>query len=84
MNKQSALSEYEKEVKAMGKITLKAARVNAGLTQKEAAAELKVSNKTLANWENGKAVPKADKIDMICNLYRINYDNLNFLPNNPL
>ena len=84
MIKKSALSEYKREVKPMGKITLKAARVNVGYTQKEAAAKLKVSNKTLANWENGKAIPKADKIDMICNLYRINYDNLNFLPNNPL
>ena len=60
------------------RITLAAARVNAGLTQKQAANKLKISNKTLANWENGKAIPKADKIDAICKLYCIAYDNIIF------
>ena len=68
----------------MSRITLKAARVNAGLTQKEAANDLNVSNKTLSNWENGVSMPKADKIDAICALYSVPYDNLIFLPNNPL
>ncbi len=68
----------------MGKITLKAARVNAGLTQKEAATSLGVSNKTLSNWENGVSVPKANQIDPICSLYNVPYDSLIFLPNNPL
>ena len=62
----------------MPKITLKAARVNIGITQKEAAAKLNVSNKTLCNWEKGVSMPKADKIDAICDLYNIAYDNLNF------
>lgn len=62
----------------MPKITLKAARVNSGITQKEAAAILKVSNKTLSNWENGISMPKANKIDSICELYGIAYDNLIF------
>lgn len=68
----------------MPKITLKAARVNIGITQKEAAERLNVSNKTLCNWENGVSVPKADKIDAICNLYNVAYDNLIFLPNGSL
>jgi len=62
----------------MPKISLKAARINAGLTQKEAAKALKVSNKTLCSWENGISIPKADKIDAICELYAIPYDNLIF------
>lgn len=62
----------------MPKITMKAARINAGFTQKAAAKKLKVSNKTLNNWENGKAIPKADKIDLICELYNMKYDNINF------
>lgn len=67
----------------MPKLTLKAARVNAGFAQKQAAKELKVSNKTLSNWENGKAIPKADKISLICKLYRMNYDDIIFFnPNN--
>ena len=68
----------------MPRITLKAARVNAGLTQKEAAEKLNVSNKTLCSWENGLSVPKADKIDSICSLYGVGYDNLIFLPNSSL
>jgi len=68
----------------MERITLKAARVNAGLTQKEAANALGVSNKTLSNWENGVSVPGADKIDPICALYGASYNNIIFLPNNSL
>lgn len=68
----------------MAKMTLKAARVNAGLKQKEAATALGVSNKTLSNWENGLVIPKADKIDPICTLYDVAYDNLIFLPTNSL
>ena len=61
------------------KITLEAARVNAQLTQKEAAKRLGVSNKTLCNWENGTAFPRADKIQLICEVYNVPYDFLNFL-----
>ena len=64
----------------MPKITLKAARVNTGLTQKEAAKMLNISNKTLGNWENGASFPKADKVAEICTLYKVEYDNLIFLP----
>ncbi len=66
------------------RMTLEAARVNKGLSQKEAAKELKVSNRTLGRWENGLSVPKADKIDAICELYGVPYDNLNFLPGSSL
>ena len=66
------------------KITLKAARVNAGLNQKDAADKLGVSNTTLCNWENGASFPDAQQIEKICDLYGVSYDNLNFLPNNPL
>ena len=66
------------------KITLAAARVNAGLTQKEAASALKVSNKTLCSWENGNSFPDAMRIEKICKLYGVSYDNIIFLPSNPL
>lgn len=66
------------------KITLAAARVNAGLTQKEAAVRLNVSNKTLGSWENGASFPNAQQIEKICELYVVSYDNINFLSNNPL
>ena len=68
----------------MLKITLEAARVNAGYTQKDAAKKLRVSNKTVQNWENGRSYPSADKIAEICDLYVISYDNINFLPDRSL
>lgn len=66
------------------KITIRAARVNAGYSQNEAAIRLGVSNKTLGNWENGITFPPADKIPLICELYGVSFDNLNFLPNDSL
>lgn len=68
----------------MVKITLKAARINAGYTQKEAAERLGVGNVTLCNWEKGVSFPNAPQIQKICELYNVSYDNLIFLPNNPL
>ena len=68
----------------MAKMTLKAARVNVDLSQKDAASALGISNKTLGNWESGVSFPKADQIVSICNLYQVSYDDLIFLPNNSL
>ena len=64
----------------MVKLTIKSARVNVGLSQKEAADRIGVSNKTLGNWERGITFPPVDKIPVICELYGVPYDNLNFLP----
>lgn len=58
------------------RITLKAARINKGLTQNEMASELSVTKKTVGSWENGLTMPKADKIDPICNLLGVSYDNI--------
>ena len=68
----------------MFKITLEAARVNAGYTQKEAAKLMQIGNKTLQNWEKGKCFPDAEKIAKICALYDIPYDAINFLPKRSL
>lgn len=68
----------------MVKITLEAARRNAGLTQKDAADQLGISNKTLGNWENGVTFPDAMQIVKICDLYGVPYDCINFLPKVPL
>lgn len=45
----------------MKKITLKAARVNAGLTQEEAAQAINVTGRTLISWENGVTYPTVGK-----------------------
>ena len=52
--------------------------------EQEAAKKINVSNKTLCNWESGASMPKVDKIDAICDLYGIAYDNIIFLPSNSL
>ena len=65
----------------MEKISLAAARVNAGYTQKSAAKELGVSNKTLCSWENGKTFPTQPMIEKICALYRRPYDYIKFRAN---
>lgn len=64
----------------MIKLTLKAARVNAGLTQTQASILLGISNKTLCNWEKGQAFPTPKHIDKMCRLYGVNYDDLTFRP----
>lgn len=58
------------------RITMKAARINKGLTQAEVAKELNVTKKTVGSWENGKTKPKLDKIEPICTLYDCNYDEI--------
>lgn len=68
----------------MAMMTLKAARTNRGLCQKAAATKIGVSNKTLSNWENGRSFPDVQQIEKICDLYGITYNDLIFLPNNPL
>lgn len=66
----------------MPKITLKAARINAGLTQSGAATKLNVNTRTLSRWENYISPPSADKIDSICNLYGVSYDHVIFFKQN--
>ena len=68
----------------MARMTMRAARVNAGYDQKSAAKALKISNKTLCSWEAGKSYPKADKIPALCELYGISFDDLIFLTDKPL
>ena len=51
------------------KISLAAARVNAGLIQEVAAVKLNVTPETLRSWERGNTVPGYDKFMEICRLY---------------
>ena len=60
--------------------TLKGARVNAGLTQKEAAAELGISNKTLCKWETGATMPDIRQASALCELYGRKIEDIKFFP----
>jgi DNA-binding XRE family transcriptional regulator len=53
------------------KISMAAARVNAGMTQKDVAKKLHVSNKTIVNWENGISEPSFATVQALSHLYKI-------------
>lgn len=53
----------------MPKITLKAARVNAGLSQEEAAVKLGINRATLHSYEIGKTTPDWDMIVEMESIY---------------
>lgn len=55
-------------------ITLAAARVNAGLTQKEVAERLHVSNKSIVNWENGNVSPSFATLVTLADMYNVPVD----------
>lgn len=59
-------------------ISLEAARVNAGLTQKEAALAMKVDRSTIIRWEKAKKIPNFDESERLAALYRIPLDNIFF------
>ena len=63
------------------KITLKAARVNAGYTQKSASQRLGVNRLTLRTWEQGRTYPTISKFAEMCRLYNTSLDDI-FLPVN--
>lgn len=58
----------------MPEITLKATRVNAGLTQKELAKELGVTTTTINSWENGDTEPSLSQLREISRLSGIPMD----------
>jgi DNA-binding XRE family transcriptional regulator len=60
------------------KIQLKAARVNANLSQEEAAEKLNISKATLQNYEAGKTIPQWDMVKKIGELYKFPTDFIFF------
>lgn len=64
------------------KVTLRAARVNAGLTQRTAAISLGISPDVVSNWERYKTYPDASMIPKLETLYGVKYEDILFLPLN--
>jgi transcriptional regulator with XRE-family HTH domain len=56
-------------------ITVKAARVNAGFTQKEVAERLGLSVNGYAKKENGKAKFYVDEIMLLSELFNVSFEN---------
>ena len=59
-------------------LTMKAARVNAGYTQKNAAKLLNISKTTLSSYENYKTIPDIRTSEKMAKLYRLSVDNIIF------
>ena len=64
------------ERKGMEKITLKAARVNKGLTQKDVAEIGKIGLSTIGAWERGQAEPDHLQLLGLASLYGVDVDDL--------
>ena len=58
------------------KISLKAARVNANLSQEEVARKIKKSKVTINNWENGKTEIDYGNLNELCRLYSVTMDDI--------
>jgi DNA-binding XRE family transcriptional regulator len=62
------------------KWTLKTLRIDKGMRQEDVAVAIGVNRKTIAAWEKGTSLPTADKIDSICELFRVGYDDIKWKP----
>ena len=60
----------------MAKITLAAARVNAGYSQEQLAEKLGVARTTVANWESGKTELKVKQLCAFCELTGFQMDDI--------
>lgn len=55
---------------------LKVARISAGISQKEIAERLNVSNVAVYNWEHGKQEPKFTVVKQMCKIYGVSLDEI--------
>lgn len=59
-------------------ITLKAARVNAGMTQAKACKLLGVSTSTMSAWERGDTMPRIDMAVKMAKIYNAPIEQIVF------
>lgn len=73
---------YSKGGKTLNtKMSLAAARINAGLTQTEMAKKLGVSLPTYCGYERGKSIMRVDKAEMFSDIVKIPQGNIIFFKN---
>ena len=58
------------------KISLKAARVNAGMTQDDVCKKMHITQATLRNWESGRVNIPFISLTALSNLYNMPVDNI--------
>ena len=59
-------------------ISLESARVNAEMTQAEAAEIMNVDRSTIRRWERGEKIPNYDESRKLSEIYEIPIDNIFF------
>lgn len=64
------------------RISLAAARVNAGLSQADVAKRLGKSRQTIISWESGKSAPGVLEMEALEKIFKIPRQNI-FLPSYP-
>lgn len=57
-------------------ITLKASRVNAGLTQKQVCEALNIGKNTLINYEKQRVIPNIEVAKKLAELYNTSVENI--------
>lgn len=62
------------------KISLRALRVNAGYTIKQACEKLHISMETLRSYEYNKTYPDVKRMSQILRLYNVDYHSVTFSP----
>lgn len=65
------------------KISLKAARVNAGMTQEAVADKLSISRQTLVNYETGRTAPDIVTLKKLASLYNVSINRISFFADDP-
>lgn len=61
------------------KVSMKALRVNRGLTQSQVAKMMSINRNTLTNWENGTTFPTAEQLVKLCRIYQCSMADI-FIP----
>lgn len=60
------------------KLSMSAARINAGLKQDEVAEKIGITRETLSAWEVGKRIPRVDQAYAIAAIYGLPIDAIKF------
>lgn len=60
------------------KISMSAARVNAGLNQDDVAKRIGITRETLGAWESGKRIPRVDQAYELATIYGLPIDAIKF------
>ena len=63
----------------MKRISMKAARIYANMTEEEVCFELKIKPTTLRCWETGRSVPSLGHAVALADLYGLTLDEISFL-----